>query len=253
MKNPDQSPLRHLPVILHKSLLQGENGLINGLTLLFFWAFIALPTIVSATGPVLKNTGSAKTEKDVHQPAGVQERTNNAWQGDDSFISLFNGKDLSGWCYRTKVSDNTVTEPFEGKTESKDGRYMAKDGMLTINPWDESKGPHWINLWSLREVSGDFLFSVEFRASPNADSGIFLRGKQLQCRDYLVAGPYKELKSYKPQDWNKIEVVVRNNIAHCTCNGELLEEALQIPATGSIGLEADRGRMDYRNILIKVL
>jgi len=94
---------------------------------------------------------------------------------------------------------------------------------------------------------------LEFRASKNADSCIFLRGTQLQCRDYLLAGPYKNLKLYKPQDWNKIEVVVKNNVAHCTCNGELLEEALSIPATGPIGFESDLGQMEYRNIQIREL
>ena len=58
----------------------------------------------------------------------------------------------------------------------------------------------------------------------NADSGIFLRKPQLQCRDYLVAGPYKQLKKYKPQEWNEIVVVVKDNIANCTCNGEVLED-----------------------------
>ena len=95
--------------------------------------------------------------------------------------------------------------------------------------------------------------TIEFRAGVNADSGIFIRGKQLQCRDYLVAGPYKELKNYKAQDWNKIEVVVKNNVARCTCNGEVLEEALTLPVTGPLGLEADRGLMEYRNIQIKTL
>ena len=57
----------------------------------------------------------------------------------------------------------------------------------------------------------------------NADSGMFLRGPQLQCRDYLVAGPYKMLKKYKPQDWNEIVVRVGNGPAVATCNGEELE------------------------------
>ena len=59
----------------------------------------------------------------------------------------------------------------------------------------------------------------------NADSGLFVRGPQLQVRDYPVAGPYKELKKYKPQDWNEIVVVVKDNVAYCTCNGEVLEKA----------------------------
>jgi len=58
---------------------------------------------------------------------------------------------------------------------------------------------------------------------------------------------------YKPQDWNLIEVVVKNNVARCTCNGEVLEEAFVLPATGPIGLEADRGQMEYRNLHINTL
>lgn len=75
-----------------------------------------------------------------------------------------------------------------------------------------------------------------------------MRGPQLQVRDYLVAGPYRQLKKYEPQDWNQLIVVVKGNTAHCTCNGEVLEDALKVPATGGIGLEADRGQMEYRNI-----
>jgi len=42
-------------------------------------------------------------------------------------------------------------------------------------------------------------------------------------------------------------------MARCTCNGEVLEEALALPATGTIGLEADLGQMEYRRIRIKEL
>ena len=169
------------------------------------------------------------------------------------YKSPFNGKNLTGWCYRTKKGEETLFETFDGKNESKDGRFTGRSGVLTVNPWDEAKGPHFATIWTTKDYQGDFSFTIEFRAGVNADSGIFLRGKQLQCRDYLVAGPYKSLKNYKPQDWNKIEVVVKDNIAHCTCNGEILEDALKIPVTGPIGLEADRGKMEYRNILIKRL
>jgi len=169
------------------------------------------------------------------------------------YSSPFNGKDLTGWCYRSKKQEETLYETFDGKNESKDGRFTARDGILTVNPWNEAKGPHLISIWTTQDYQGDFSFTIEFRAGVNADSGIYLRGLQLQCRDYLVAGPYKDLKNYKPQDWNKIEVVVKDNIAHCTCNGEILEEALKIPVTGPMGLEADRGQMEYRNFRIKAL
>lgn len=97
----------------------------------------------------------------------------------------------------------------------------------------------------------DFTLKLEFRANANADSGVFIRCPQLQCRDYLVAGPYKDLKSYKPGDWNEIVVVVKRRTAHCTCNGEVLEKEFKLPASGPVGLEGDRGQMEYRRIRIK--
>ncbi|QOV90387.1 3-keto-disaccharide hydrolase [Humisphaera borealis] len=151
-------------------------------------------------------------------------------------VELFNGKDLTGWGYKTG-------EKFDGKTESDDKRYSAKDGVLTVNP-----GTGIRQLWTTAQFTGDFELRLEFRAGVAADSGLFVRGPQLQVRDYLVAGPYKELKKYKAQDWNEIIVIVKDGVAHCTCNGEVLNAAMKVPATGGIGLEADKGTMEYRNL-----
>ena len=156
-------------------------------------------------------------------------------------IELFNGKDLTGWGYEKGPN-------FDGKTEASDKRYTAKDGTITVNA---GKGLR--QLWTTANFSGDFELKLEFRAAVNADSGLFLRKPQLQVRDYLVAGPYKMLKKYKPQDWNEIVVVVKDNVAHCTCNGEVLEAALKLPPTGPIGLEADRDQVEYRNIRLTPL
>lgn len=161
---------------------------------------------------------------------------------EDGYMSLFNGHDLTGWGYRTNN--------FDGKTASDDGRYSAGDGILTVHP----RTPRLIQvIWTTRQFSNDFILRLEFRAAINADSGIFIRRPQLQCRDYLVAGPYKDLKKYKPQDWNEIEITVTNGIAFCTCNGEVLESTLKVPATGPIGFEGDRGQMEYRHVRLKVL
>jgi len=161
------------------------------------------------------------------------------------FVALFNGKDLTGWHFKDGPA-------FDGKAESSDGRYSAKDGILTVNfPKDAPRKVQ--EMWTVQEFPKDFVLKLEFRASPNADSGIFLRKPQLQCRDYLVAGPYKDLKNYKPQEWNSIEVVVKGGVANCTCNGEVLEAALKLPETGPIGLEGDRGQMEYRHIQLKEL
>ena len=143
-------------------------------------------------------------------------------------------------------------EKFDGKTQSSDdGRFTAKDGILTVN-FPKGKDRLIAQLDTVEEFPKDFVLKLEFRASVNADSGIFIRRPQLQCRDYLVAGPYKELKAYKAQDWNQIQIVVKGRTARCTCNGKLLEAALAVPETGPIGLEGDRGQMEYRHIQIKV-
>lgn len=179
------------------------------------------------------------------------------WTPEPGFIALFNGKDLTGWCFREKTKkDNpnpgTILETFNGKTESSDKHYSAKDGVLTVKfPSEADKLTG--QLYTIAEFPKNFVLKLEFRAAVNADSGIFIRKPQLQCRDYLVAGPYKELKAYKPQEWNLIEVTVKDNVAHCTCNGEVLEASLPLPATGPIGLEGDRSLMEYRHIQLKAL
>jgi hypothetical protein len=65
------------------------------------------------------------------------------------------------------------------------------------------------------------------------------------------------LKRYKPGDWNAVEVVVKawaggeGADARCTCNGEVLEKALAIPAEGAIGLQSETNTVEYRRIRIK--
>ena len=42
-------------------------------------------------------------------------------------------------------------------------------------------------------------------------------------------------------------------VSHCTCNGEGLNAEFKVPPTGPIGLEVDRGQMEYRRIRVKQL
>ena len=206
--------------------------------------------------PVLATLGFLETEPDNFTP-------------EPGFVSLFNGRDLTGWGFRPtspedlksregwQKSDRNAppwpiiekAEPFDGKTASSDGRYVAKNSRLIVTTPPEGRRIQ--QLWTTREFPTDFTLKLEFRATPYADSGVFLRKPQLQCRDYPLAGPYKNLKNYKPQDWNELVVVVKDGVAHCTCNGEVIEGAFKLPPTGPIGLEGDRGQMEYRRIRIK--
>lgn len=210
----------------------------------------------AALWPVLATLGFVDTEPDAFQP-------------EEGFELLFDGRDLDGWGFRPTTDDDFASiknwrarDPnmppwpiveqavsFDGKAASTDDRFRVVNGRLVVTT--PTEGRRIQQLYTTRDFPDDFTLKLEFRATPNADSGVFLRGRQLQCRDYPLAGPYKDLKSYKPQEWNELIVTVKDNKAHCTCNGEVLEEAYELPATGPIGVEGDRGQMEYRRIRLR--
>lgn len=206
----------------------------------------------SALRPILATLGFMETEVE-------------KFELEPGYVSLFNGKDLTGWGFRVTPPRKKRKNPpanapvfveikeavsFDGETESSDGRYVAINGRLVVTT--PAEGRRIQQLWTTEEFGKDFTLKLEFRATPNADSGVFIRQPQLQCRDYVLAGPYKDLKSYRPQDWNELVVTVTGGVAKATCNGELLTDDMKVPATGPIGLEGDRGQMEYRRIRIKM-
>jgi lysophospholipase L1-like esterase len=200
---------------------------------------------------------------------GFVETSGDSFTVEDGYESLFDGRTLNGWGYRPttdadkesarkwKASDPKgaadwpiVTEPsdFKGQTTSPDGRFRAIAGRLVVTTPPEGRKIQ--QLYTTREFGDDFTLKLEFRATPNADSGVYVRGPQLQVRDYRLAGPFKNLTRYKPQDWNELVVTVSAGVAKATCNGEPLDVELKVPVAGPIGVEGDRGQMEYRRIRI---
>lgn len=202
---------------------------------------------------------------------GLIETASEPFVAEPGFESLFNGKDLTGWGYRTtsagdrkaregwqKSDPNAPPWPvieapvaFPGMQASSDGRFQAIGGRLVVTAPPEGRKIQ--QLYTTREFSQNFILKLEFRAAANADSGVFLRGNQLQCRDYPLAGPYKQLKQFRHLDWNQMVVAVTNGVAYATCNGEVLESAMKLPSTGPIGVEGDKGQLEYRRIQIREL
>ncbi len=162
------------------------------------------------------------------------------------FRPIFNGKDLTGW----RVGKTDLT----GKTASEDGRFAVRDGVLVISG-SKDRPPKNTEIDTVESYDGDFILRLEFRASRDANSGLHLRDKafahQLQIRDYPRVGPYKTLAKYKDGDWNAIEVSVTGTKARCTCNGEVLEAALEIPGKGPLALQSEINVIEYRNIRIR--
>ncbi len=113
-----------------------------------------------------------------------------AWPDDflpePGYTSIFDGHDLTGWEYEGGPT-------FTRKTGTPDGRYLVKNGRLVVTVAHTSKD--YKILWTTVKYPKDFVLKLEFRASPNADSGIFVRSPQLQCRDFLIAGPFATLRA----------------------------------------------------------
>jgi hypothetical protein len=177
---------------------------------------------------------------------GRQADNPSAIADEPGFERIFNRKDLTGWRHgQNDLAGTTVTDG---------GRFAVKDGVLVITG-SKDKPPKMSEIDTTKSYNGDFTLRLEFRASREANSGLHLRDKafahQLQIRDYPRVGPYKSLKSYRDGGWNEIEVVVSGNKARCTCNGELLEAALEIPDKGPLSLQSETNVVEYRNIWIK--
>jgi hypothetical protein len=195
----------------------------------------ARPRVESLEGRELLSIGPAAISPG---PAAVQASAVRA-----VIISPFNGRNLNGF----RVGDVRL----DGLTTSPDGRFQARRGVLIINP-----GQGIQELTTRREFNRDFTLRLEFRASPSSDSGVFIRGVQLQVRDYPRVGPYTDLTGFRDGGWNRLEIVVRSDgaggaVATCTCNGEVLETALRVPATGPIAFQAETGLFEYRRITIR--
>jgi hypothetical protein len=205
---------------------------------------------------------------------------------EEGFVSLFNGKDLSGWRYGK--------EDLSGKTETADKRFTVENGIIVAN---EGKGIK--DLFTVKEFDKPFQLKLEFRAGPKADSGVYVRGPQLQVRDWMRRNEHKELTRYKNDDWNELDITVQNgvlvssvngkpltdqdvleltvrggkaearlnggkvdpnniqvairNVGTCLANGEKLiqQEVANLPVKGPIGLQAETGKFEFRRVRIK--
>jgi hypothetical protein len=165
---------------------------------------------------------------------------------EEGYTPLFNGKDLTGWTYGGKKLD--------GQTETPDKRFRVAGGAIVANEGSGIK-----KLLTEKAFNKDFTLKLEFRAGPKADSGVYVRGPQLQVRDYARRGEQKQLKHFQDDGWNELEVAVQGGVATCTCNGEPLavtggKPVMKVPdmAREGIGLQAETGKFEYRRIRIKV-
>jgi hypothetical protein len=149
---------------------------------------------------------------------------------EEGFTRLDNGKDLSGWT---------------GKTDG----WSVKDGAIRLDA-KMAKG----DIYSEKTHGKNCVIRLQFRATPGADSGVYIYGKQLQVRDYPKAGPANYAKPAKPAgEWNDLEWDITNGVAVVKLNGEVIEKAWMIgnAANKGIGLQKERGDFEFRYVRMK--
>jgi len=194
-----------------------------------------------------------------------------AEEKEEGFVSLFNGRDLTGW---------------EGSTKG----YVVENGVILCKK--EGGG----NLWTAKEFS-DFHFKFEFRLTPGANNGLGIRmapnahaayqAMELQILDDS-ASKYAKLKPYqyhgsvygvvpakrghqkKVGEWNRQEVIARQGRIQVILNGTTIVDAdvwkIDPQKTmdgrphpglhnkkGRIGFLGHGARLEFRSIRIKEL
>lgn len=124
---------------------------------------------------------------------------------EEGYTSLFNGKDLTGW--------RLGKDKLDGLTETSSKKWHVTDGAIVID------GGGGGNIYTAQEFNKDFHLKLEFRAAPRADSGLFIRGPQLQVRDYPTVGPYNKAK-FNSGGWNELDVTVKGGAVITTVNNK---------------------------------
>jgi hypothetical protein len=188
-------------------------------------------------------------------PCAWSEAAGDDFKLEEGYVSLFNGKDLSGWQYGAvpPAKKPPPKEALEGKTATSDGVFFVKDGLLVAS------GKKIKALYTVKEYNKDFRVKFEFRASadkPRDNSGLFIRGPQLQLdatnEKGSLTGVFRNVKKFNVGGWNEIDVTVKGTEAVCLCNGELImKKPILIPATGTIGLQSEYGQFEFRRIRVK--
>jgi hypothetical protein len=149
---------------------------------------------------------------------------------EEGFTRLDNGKDLDGW------------------TGNTDG-WSVVEGAIHLDA-KKAKG----NIYAKKTHSRNCLIRLEFRATPRADSGVFIHGRQLQVRDYPTAGPKEYAAPARSAgEWNQLEFDITGGVAKVSLNGQTIEKAWKIGnnAKQGIGLQKESGDFDFRYIRLK--
>ena len=178
-------------------------------------------------------------------------------------ITLFNGKDLSGW---------SLTNPNQ-----KSG-FFAKEGVMVTNPVQPESGAH-ISYGNLRTDMEfeDFNLKIDVNVPKGSNSGIYLRGiYEVQVFDsyqkpldsHNMGAIYSRItpteNAEKPAgEWQSFDMTLYNRHVTVILNGKKIIDNQPLYGVtggaltanefipGPIYLQGDHGKVSFRNIVLK--
>ena len=200
---------------------------------------------------------------------------------DYGFVSLFNGKDLTGWkglvanpIARGKMSEAELAAAQQKVNESIQKDWIIKDGLLVFTG-------HGDNLCTEKQY-GDMEMFVDWKITEKGDAGIYLRGTpQVQIWDTSrrevgaqvgSGGLYNNQKNIskpllvadnKIGEWNTFHIIMKGDKVTVYLNGILVtdnvslenywDRKLPLFTKEQIELQAHGTYVAYRNIYIREL
>ena len=194
---------------------------------------------------------------------------------DEGFVSMFNGKDLTGWqglvenpVARAKMKPDELAKKQAEADKKVSENWSVKDGCI----WFSGKGN---NLCSVKDY-GDFEMLCDWKISKGGDSGIYLRGSpQVQIWDPASTkvgsgGLYNnKIHPSKPlvvadnpvEDWNSFRMLMIGEKVSVWLNGQLVvddvvlenywDRSIPIFPTGALELQAHGNELAFRDIYVR--
>ncbi|MCS6852026.1 MAG: DUF1080 domain-containing protein [Gemmataceae bacterium] len=117
------------------------------------------------------------------------------------FTPLFDGSTLSGWVYGK--------EALERKTETADKRFFVGTGTIVLAAKDKDGKKDVRELVTKQTFNKDFILRLEFKAAQEATGSVTVRGTAFPVGDFVRRNEYKNLKNFKNDGWNELEITVR--------------------------------------------
>lgn len=203
----------------------------------------------------------------------------NAMPYDHGFVSLFNGKDLTGWkglvgnpVSRSKMTEQELLVAEAAANTKAQQDWVVKDGLLIFTG-------HGDNLCTVKKY-GDFEMYVDWKITEKGDAGIYLRGSpQVQIWDTSrrevgaqvgSGGLYNNQKNQskplsvadnKIGEWNTFHITMIGDKVSVELNGVLVtdnvvlenywDRKIPIFIKDQIELQAHGTYVAYRNIFVR--